>query len=64
MVVLAGFKCLTGLPPGTSYSGDLGIKSTGLGALVLRLVCLLSQVLEVVPSAVGRLEGHVLQEID
>lgn len=61
---LAGSKCLTGLLPGTRYSGYLAVKPTGLGTLVLRLVCMLSHVLEVVPSAAGKLEGQGLQEFN
>lgn len=57
MWCLTGVRCLTRLLLGIRCSGDLDVKPTGLGPLVLRLVCMLSHVLEVVPSARGRLES-------
>lgn len=56
--------CLTGLLLGARYFGDLGVKSTGLGALVLRLFCRLSYILEVVPSIGRKLEEYEVQELD
>lgn len=65
-VVSDSLTCLTGLLLGARYSGDLGVKPTGFGTLVLRLICMLSHVLEVVPSTWGRgrLEGPRVSELD